>query len=106
MSCLVEHVTQPDHSGGFAGKFRASVGVLPVNRRVIGFSSVLPFCKLCRVSKKSAVLSAAVAVNRARFSPSQNLWRGTFGKGAERAAKAIGEASGGGASREASMVTG
>src|ERR1700674_3075413 len=55
-------------------KLTTNPAVLPLKRRVTGFSSFPPFCRLARVTAKSAALRAATVTNRARFSLSQNLW--------------------------------
>src|SRR5581483_3392634 len=54
-------------------KFSAKPAVERPKGRTIGFSSLPPFCKLARVTAKSAALLAAAATNRMRFGLSQNL---------------------------------
>src|SRR5579871_1860750 len=56
-------------------KFTAKPGVLEPNNRVTGFNSRPPDCRFARVTKKSAVLNAAVAAKSARFLLSQKRWR-------------------------------
>src|SRR5580692_1712669 len=61
-------------------KFTARPAVLPLKRRVTGFNSLPPFCRMDRVIAKSAALRSATVVKRARFSLSQNLgWSGASG---------------------------
>src|SRR5580693_455456 len=65
-------------------KLTASPAVLPLKKRVMGFSSFPPFCRIDRVRAKSEALRTATVVKRARFSVSQNLCcAGASGRGAE-----------------------
>ena len=65
-------------------KLTASPAVLPLKKRVTGFSSFPPCCRIDRVRAKSAALRTATVVKRARFSVSQNLCReGASGSGPE-----------------------
>src|SRR5580704_9360625 len=70
-------------------KLAASPAVLPLKRRVTGSSSLPPFCRMDRVTAKSAALRTATAAKRARFSLSQNLWR--LGASGKELASTIGE---------------
>src|SRR5579859_566843 len=61
-------------------KFRAKPGVERPKTRTIGLSSCPPFCRLARVTRKSAVLETATAAKRTRFLLSKNLC-GTSARG-------------------------
>src|ERR1035437_8852292 len=54
-----------------SAKFAASPGVLPLNTRVMGFSSFPPLARLARVAQKSAAATAPTVANRALFLRSQ-----------------------------------
>jgi hypothetical protein len=71
-------------------KLTANPAVLPLKKRVTGFSSFPPFCRIDLVRAKSVALRTATVVKRARFSVSKNLCSdGASGRGLE----AIGERS-------------
>src|SRR4029077_17873150 len=63
-------------------KLVAKPAVLPARGRTRGFNSRPPLDKFVRVTKKSAVAAAPVAVNRMKFSRSQKGCSGRMFSGA------------------------